>query len=194
MWSGLCSTMSHNIQETVLGKRKRREATSVADKPQARIDQYFASKAPVKKASNENGHAAISDTKVQMVQVRCDIAAISQVGVGADAGQAQCLAVPQQQSQQPSGNLDLKEPGEQAHCAAEAPPFPAVQCEQPQHAKSAKATASKVGSKPHQARPDMHQPPHAMPKPGSAATAQPDLADHLSFFLSVLPERQHFRE
>ncbi|KAL3130595.1 hypothetical protein ABBQ38_008399 [Trebouxia sp. C0009 RCD-2024] len=188
--------MPHDIQETVLGKRKRREASAVADKPQARIDHYFTSKDPVKKASNGHGHSTVSDHKVHMLQVRCDSAAASQVGVGADAGQAQC-SMHRQLSQQAAGSLNLRDCDEQADCAAddhvaEARPSVAVQGEQPQTAKAAQAAASKLDSK--QAGPNMLQLPHATTEPTSAPMTQPDLAEHLSFFLSVLPERQHFRE
>ncbi|KAL3144190.1 hypothetical protein ABBQ32_003971 [Trebouxia sp. C0010 RCD-2024] len=192
----LCSMMSHDIQESVLGKRKRREASAVADKPQARIDHYFTSKAPVKKASNGHGHSTTYDNKIHMLQVRCDSAAASQVGVGADARQAQC-SIHQQHSQQAAGCL--RDRDEQAKLAAdehvaEARPSVALQGEQPQTANAAQATASKLNSKPLQAGSNMLQLPRATTQPTSAPMTQPDLAEHLSFFLSVLPKRQHFRE
>ena len=192
--------MSHDIQETVLGKRKRREASSAAEKPQARIDHYFATQAPVKKPSNGIGHASVSDETEHMVRVRCDSAAVSQVDPSADTSQAYS-AKHQQHSQQASQHLNLTqhEHEEQKNGAtddhvATAHPCLSVQDEHLQKAKSAGATAFKANSKPYSAVPTALQPRHAAPKPTSAATTQPDLAEHLSFFLSVLPERQQFRE
>ena len=183
-------TMSHGLQETVLGKRKRREAASTTEKPQARIDHYFATKAPVKLPSNDNGHAHVSKNLVHTVQVRCDSAAVPQTGLTGFCTSQANSSKRQQQSQQDLGCLNQHE--ERAGCAAdrqaaEALPTFIAQGEHLQEVKSAKATAFKASSKPTSATRNAQQLP-------SAAAAQPDLAEHLSFFLSILPERQQFRE
>ena len=190
--------MSHDIQETVLGKRKRQEASSATEKPQARIDHYFVKKPPVKQPSNDNGHAHVSANMAHTVQVRCDGAAVSQMGFSADTSQAH-RSKQQQHYQQASGCLHLGEGEERASCAAdhqaaEACSSLTAHSECLQEAKSAKATAFKASSKPNSVVRNALQLPHAISKPPSAAAAQPDLAEHLSFFLSVLPERQQFRE
>lgn len=188
--------MSHDIQETVLGKRKRQEGSSTSDKPQARIDHYFATKAPVNKPSNGNGHADVSDNMVHTVQVRCGNAAVSQVGLRAVTSQAHS---PRQCSQQTPGCCNLThQREEQTSCAADhqvaGHASPAAQGENLPGANSGTATAFKTSSKPKSAVRNALQLPHAVPKPPAAATTQPDLAEHLSFFLAVLPERQQFRE
>lgn len=185
------------MQDSVLGKRKRREASSTSDKPQARIDHYFATKAPVNTPSNDNGHAHASDNMVHTVQVRCDNAAVSQVALRAVTSQAHS---PKHRSQQTPGCCNLTHQCEQQincaadHQVAEAHASFIAQGENLQEAKSAKATACKTSSKPKSAVRNALQLPDAVPQPPSAATTQPDLAEHLSFFLSVLPERQQFRE
>lgn len=189
--------MSHDIHETVLGKRKRQEGSSASDKPQARIDHYFATKAPVNKPSNDGGRAHVSDNIVHTVQVRCDNAAVSQMGIRAVTSQAHS---PKHCSQQTSGSCSFTHhPKEQTDCAAdhqvaEAHASSTAQGENVQEPKSAKATAFKTSSKPKSAVRNALQLPDAVPKPPSPAAAQPDLAEQLSFFLSVLPERQQFRE
>lgn len=190
--------MSNGIQETVLGKRKRRDASSTTEKPQARIDHYFATKAPVKQPSIDNGHAHVSSNSVHTVQARCDSAAVSQMGLSADTSQAHCPKH-QPHRQQASGLLNINQREEHASCAAdrqfaEVVPTFTSQGDRLQEAKSAEATAVKASSKPNSVLRNALQLPHAVSKPPSAAAAQPDLAEHLSFFLSALPERQQFRE
>ena len=183
--------MSHDIQETVLGKRKRREASSTTEKPQTRIDHYFVTKAPVKQPSNDNGYAHGSANLNHTVQVHCDSATVSQMGLSADTSQQQ------QHSQQVSGCLNLSQREEHASCAADrqvARSSFTAQGEPLQEGKSAKATAFKASGKPNSAVCNVLQLPHAMSKPPSATAVQSDLAEHLSCFLSVLSERQQFRE
>ena len=64
--------MSHNGDENFLGKRKRHDAPSTGDKSQARLDRYFASKAPVKKLPIVSAHAAMLDHTVHAIQARCN--------------------------------------------------------------------------------------------------------------------------
>ena len=190
--------MLHDIQKTVSGKRKRREASSATERPQARIDQYFATKAPVKQPSIDNGHAHGSSNLVHTVQVLCDSASVSQMGLSADTSQAHS---PKHQlhPQQASRIFNISRREEHAIFAAdrqvaEAHCTSTAQGDRLPEAKSAEATAVKASSKPNSALRKALQLPHPVPKPPSAAAAQPDLAEHLSFFLSVLPERQQFRE
>ena len=180
----------------MLGKRKRREASSTTEKPQARIDHYFATQAPVKQPSNDNGHALVSTNLVQSVQVRCNSAAVSQMGL---TGSQAHGSKHQQHSQQALGCVKINEHEEQIRCAADCQAAEAhstftAQGEHFQEAKSAKATTFQASSKPDSAIRNALQLPPAVPKPPSAAAVQPDLAEHLSLFLSVLPERQQFRE
>ena len=189
--------MSCNTADSGLGKRKRVETVSGGERSQARIDRYFAAK-PVKPTPLISVDCALaSDSIVQHVQGRCDSAPASQ---GHKQTENHLLTVSVQQAplRQIAGQSMSSDPESTPDCAvdlqsAETHGASLFNKQSTHKGKAAvKGAAAQLNWKPVGAI--KRGATDASLKSSSIAALQPDLAEHLSVFLSALKDRQQFRE
>lgn len=181
--------MSHNGTDSLLGKRKRKEAASSGDRSQARIDRYFASNASVHSPLRVDDHAVLSSNVTQTAQAHCKSSGPSRADKNAETSQ-QSDSV-QHTSRQAAGRPVPNNSHGATSCAASHEAADSnIQKKHSTETRPTKgATLLKATTKPYPAR-SMN----AVQQPLSSGATQPDLAQHLSVFLSALTERQQFRE
>lgn len=192
---GHSSTKRHSMDGSLLGKRKRQEASSTGDRAQARIDHYFASKAAVRKPTNDNNDSSTSAHVVHALQVRCDSALSSQIYEEVEAGQSHVLNQPQHSGLSRHVACETSVAGASSDQITDMQPPLSKESKHEHWAEPpVQAIALRINRNPHPAGHRALKTVQAVQQPASSATAKPDLSDHLSAFLAALPQRQQFRE
>ena len=190
--------MSHNGADSLLGKRKRKEAASIGDMSQARIDRYYASNASVQTPLRVDDHAVLAGSKAQTADLRCNSGGLSSEDRIAETSQPSKAG--QQTSKQAAGRPVSNNLHRATSCAAGHEGADAHHPIDIQDAHCTKARPTKAGAtlkatpKPFAAGVNRLRPMNAAQEPLSAGLTHPDLTKHLSVFLSALTERQQFRE
>lgn len=186
-------TMMPQAEESVLGKRKRQDIASSADKSQARIDHYFAFSAPTKQSSG-----VISASAAQNGRSYCGCAI--QQSSNSDALPVK-RASHNLQVQQLPGNEFVAADGAREVRENLAPESKAVSGgPSSNQAADSRIMLADVGFKadsgPKLANCRDQIALHQNLKPQAVATtsAQQDICNHLAVFHAALSERQQFRE
>lgn len=187
-----CAVMSQ-ADETVLGKRKRQD---VGDPTQARIDHYFALRAPAKQT--EKGQPLAQGKPVHSVHMQCHDASQLQSDLNARVMLQEPCSQKVKSSSEQEGTLSNGSPCTNGANPSVLKKGPSAlpSCHLAEQGRTPAGVSTKSG-KPSKlsgsrAPKAMQQEPDAQ----AAATAgdQQGLPDHLAVFLSHLAERQQFRE
>ncbi|KAL0040242.1 hypothetical protein WJX77_001213 [Trebouxia sp. C0004] len=185
--------MMLQVEESVLGKRKRQGIISAADKSQARIDHYFAFSAPTKQSSGVISASAVQNGRSYCGGASQQPSNSDALPVKRDSHNLQTQQLPGNEFVAADGVRDIRQSVAAENKAISGGPSS-------NQAADSRVTLADVdfkadsGPKLANCRDQIAVRQNLVTQSVATTSAQQDIFNHLAVFHAVLSERQQFRE